>query len=226
MATRTEDWNPLDFQCPLRCSYCPEKGYSEAPVLADGWEIIPDHYAIWVCANTDLFCDEVPDSLIEEILMKASEYPGKGFLFSTKNPSRYWPFIDKIPSWSYITATVESDIDHGCSLASPPLERLEQMRQLKLSGGHSYPEVCLSIQPVMEFTDGFAEAVLSAGLDQVSISYELTGIEGFPTPEFDKVLALAKTLSEESMVNLNCVTIHPNTHLEDWPLRVYEGKLT
>ena len=222
----TENWNPLDFQCPLRCNYCPEKGYSEIPVLADGWESISRHYAIWACPNTDLFCDEVPDALIEKILMKASEHH-KGFIFSTKNPSRYWAFIDKFPPWSYITATVESDIDHGCSLAPPPLERLEQMRQLKLAMGSQYPEVCLSIQPVMEFTDDFAEAVLNAGFDQVSISYELTGIEGFPTPEFDRVLTLAKTLAtEKTMVQLNCVAIHPDTHLEDWPLRIYNGELT
>lgn len=186
---------------------------------------MPRHFGVMVCPSTDLFCEDVPDSLIEKILEVARGYSGKGFVFSTKNPGRYRSFIDQIPVWSYLTATVESDIDHGCSLAPPPMERLEEMRKLRgfLRRGLSSIEVCLSIQPVMEFTDGFVDAVLSVKPDQVSISYELTGIEGFPTPEFSRVLALAKTVSEEATVTLNCIRIQPDSHLDDWPLRELDG---
>jgi len=217
--TPTENWKPLDFQCPYACTYCPEEGYSETPRLRERWEDIPSRFAIWVCPDTDLFCDEVPSGLIESILEKASDYPHyphKAFIFCTRNVERYSEFLDKFPQWTYFATTVESDIDHGCSRAPPPMVRLEELKKLKfaLSDLPGIYETCISIKPIMNFTDKFADIIRHVMPDQVSIGREVMCIENFPTPRFSEVLTLAKKLSRFTSVNVSGEDIKD---LEDWP---------
>lgn len=225
--TRTENWNPLDFQCPFRCTYCPEEGYSEEPKLVEDWRNISDHYAIWVGTRTDLFSEETPDILIEKILGRASKYPDKCFILCTKNPRRYFDFIDKLPPWTILATTVESDIDYGCSKAPPPMARLEEIRKLKstLKDGPEDRQVGIIIKPVMIFTDGFVDAIREAKLDQVSIGREAIGLIDFPEPSFKEVIDLAKALSKSTQVLLHGALITPLTSLEDWPSIEYSNRV-
>lgn len=215
MTTRTEKWNPLDYQCGYRCTYCPEQDHSRIPKLVE--DRMPSHFAVWVAEGTDIFCDEVPSDLISNILEQTRGYPGKSFLFCTKNPARYFEFIDEFPSQSYFISTVESDIDYKYSTAPSPKERLEELAKLKPLVGMS--DVCISIQPILEFTDDFVELIRQLNPDQVSIGNELTGLEGFPTPEFYRAMWLAQQLSEFSMVNINEEPVNEHTILQDWPFR-------
>ena len=229
--TKTENWNPLNFQCPFECTYCPEEGWSEEPKLAEGWRNIPNHYAIWACTETDLFCDETPDDLITKILARASEYPGKCFIFGTKNPRRYFDFIDKLPPWTILATTVESDIDYGCSRAPPPMARLEEARKLKFALGSGIinrgggRQIGIIIKPVMAFTDGFVDAIRSVLPDQVSIGREVIGLFDFPEPSFQEIMDLARALSNSTQVLLHGALITPLTSLEDWPSVEYSSRV-
>lgn len=197
------------------------------PKLREEWEDIPDHFAIWVCPDTDLFCDEVLSSLIETVLGRASDYPHKAFIFSTRNVTRYSEFLDKFPRWTYFATTVESDIDYGCSKAPPPMVRLGELKKLKfalgvLSAPAGYTrmyETCIAIKPIMKFTDEFVDIIRHVLPGQVSIGREAMGIENFPTPKFSEVLALAKKVSMFTMVNLHGVHVNEHTRLRDWPSR-------
>ncbi len=217
----SSEWNPLDFQCTMYCGYCPEKGHSKVPILRPEEEAeMPRHYSVWVNETTDLFCPEVPDSIIEAIFERASrEGGGKCFLICSKNPSRFFDFLDKLPPWSLIVTTVESDIDHGWSKAPPPLKRLEELRRLKfaLSALPGRRETAICIQPVMKFTGNFVEAIHQAMPDQVGIGMELTGLKNFPAPEFSEVMDLARAVSRFTSVNIHGTEIFPDTHLDGWP---------
>lgn len=221
--TKTEKWNPLDFQCRMGCSYCPEKGHSKTPELRDAWKAIPEYFAIWVCEDTDLFAPEVPDDIIKKVLKRASESRRSTCIFCTKNPVRYFDFIDDFPRDAMLAITVESDIDHHCSKAPPPLVRLElagKLRQIldsRRENAFVYRQLCLSIQPMMPFTYRFAELIREVKPHQVSIGYELLGLEGFPTPEFSKVMELSNKLIGFSEVNINGFPY--DTDFDDWPYR-------
>jgi len=193
-------------------------GYSKTPKLREGWEDIP-RGAIWVCSDVDLFSDEVPSRLIESILERASEYTGKSYIFSTRNVKRYSEFLGKFPQWTYLATTVESDINYGCSKAPPPMVRLEELKELKytLSLNLSRIETCLSIKPIMKFTDKFADIVRQTLPDQVAIGKEVMDIKGFPTPPFREVLTLAKKLSEFTMVAIHGHHVSKDTRLRTWP---------
>ncbi len=221
MTTRTENWKPLEFHCPYECTYCPESemAYSETPKLRKEWMDIPSHYAIWVCPDTDLFSDDVPSSVIESVLERAAQYSDKGFIFCTRNVKRYSEFLGKFPSWVYLATTAESDINYGCSKAPPPMVRLKELRELKHTLGdfHSRAETCISIKPVMRFTDKFFEALRQALPDQIMIGKELMGIENFPTPRFSEALTLAKKLSTFSDVNIHGYRVSKDTRLRVWP---------
>jgi len=224
MSTKTENWKPLDFHCPYECTYCPEceVEYSKTPRLRKGWMYIPHYHAIWVCPDTDLFSDEVPSSLIESILKRASQYPSKGYVFSTRNVKRYSEFLDKFPPWVYLSTTVVSDIDYGCSKAPPLMVRLEELKELKYALGikrHGRFETCIAIKPIMKFTDKFVDIIRHAMPDQVSIGKEIMGIKDFPTPPFREVLTLAKKLLAFTEVNMHSYHISKDTRLKDWPDR-------
>lgn len=228
--TETENWKPIDFQCTLECTYCPEKGYSETPRLNDDWESIPRYFAIWVSPDTDIFCEEVPDRLINLVMERASQHSRgtrRCFIFCTKNTARYHDFLDKLPQWAMLVTTVESDFNYGCSRAPPPAVRLEEVRKLKfaISDLRGDYQIGIAIQPIMDFTDNFVKAIKFAMPDQVSIGRELTGLKNFPEPSFDKVMTLARSLSKFTEVNIHSVAITPLTTLEKWPPRVLPHRL-
>uniref|UniRef100_A0A6M3M6F2 Radical SAM superfamily protein n=1 Tax=viral metagenome TaxID=1070528 RepID=A0A6M3M6F2_9ZZZZ len=219
--TETKDWKPIDFQCTIECLYCPEHGNSVVPMLRPGWQTIPNHYAIFVAGDTDIFAPEVPDDMIRKVMEKARK-TWNTFIFSTKNPSRYFEFIDDFPANSLISVTVESDIDHHFSKAEPPLTRLRWMKELNTTlkkERRGDVEVCISIQPILPFSENFAASIEEVKPSQVGIGYELTGLKWFPTPEFCDVLSLARALSAFSLVNIHGVDIDADTELEDWPFR-------
>lgn len=219
--TETKKWKPLEYQCPLRCTYCPEEGeeHSEKPRLRGDWRNIPHHFAIWVSGDTDLFCEEVPNDLINSIMRAASEHPDKCFIFCTKNPGRYFDFIDKFPPWTILATTVESDIDYNCSRAPPPMVRLEELRKLRLALGDfsRTKTVAISIQPIMTFTDNFVGAIRRVMPDQVGIGREVTNLLNFPEPPFQDVIDLARALSRFTTALIQGDMIMPSTSLKDWP---------
>ena len=163
----------------------------------------------------------LPDGMIRKVMARAHE-TWNTFIFSTKNPSRYFDFIDDFPANSLVSATVESDIAHHFSKAEPPLTRLRWMKELNATlkeGERPDVEVCLSIQPILPFSKYFAASIEEVKPSQVSIGYELTRLKWFPTPEFCDVLSLARALSAFSTVNIHGVNIQADTELEDWPFR-------
>lgn len=223
--TTHQHWHPLDFQCPY-CLYCPERGHSRKPKLRTEEEM-PWIGVVWVCGDTDLFHPAVPDHLIKEILKEARSYDYKSFIFCTKNPERYFDFWEDFPHHSLLVITIESDIDHGW--CTPPLQnRIDTTRKLaeyshitdtidRASGKHSHREICIAVQPIMTFTESFAETIINTQASQVSLGMEVLGLPDFPSPDLDTVASLAKTLSHHMMVSIDGARVFEDTHLTEWP---------
>lgn len=195
-------WNPLDFDCLYGCTYCPEKGkHSVKPKLRENWRNIPRDMAIWVPEDTDLFHPAVPSELISKVLKRAREV-SHGYIFCTKNPERYKEFLYEFPNWSYLCVTIESDIDYKSSTAAPPLQRFKEMMEVKQMRDRkrtpsykSVVEICVCIQPVMEFTPNFLELLVELAPDQISIGPEKCGFDT-PQPSLREVCELAVDLKK------------------------------
>lgn len=218
VTTHTGKWNPLDFDCRHYCTYCPENGkYSHEAALREGWRMIPRlEYAIWVSEDTDLFHDAVPSELISKVLKRAREVR-KGYIFCTKNPARFKEFVDEYPPWAYLSTTIESDIDYKNSQAPPPLQRFKDAMGLKSMHKNSYfsqIEICVCIQPVMEFTPRFLDLLVELAPNQISIGPEKCGYDT-PQPSLQAVTELAIALQNripnvEVNVHGRGVKLHDN----------------
>ncbi len=92
-----ETVNPLAGECKHGCVYC----YMEP--LKKRFKAIRDKYSgepridekglakirgkgktVFVCSSTDLFAENVPGELIQEILKRCCKYPDNTYLFQTK----------------------------------------------------------------------------------------------------------------------------------------------
>lgn len=235
MTSKTNNWKPLDFQCPYVCDYCPEKGHSPVPQLRGTWDQIPwDRLGVWVASDTDLFHPAVPTELIERILKRAREIY-HCYIFCTKNPKRYLDFLGQFPSWTFFVTTVESDIDYYFSKAPPPLERLEWMKVLKKTLNENPDlrpvdyEINLDLQPIMDFTEEFLPKLLELAPNQIGIGRRVGDCE-LPEPSFRKTIYLAREMSKclvlgnpishQCMVNIDgCHVYHNNNDFVDWPPR-------
>jgi DNA repair photolyase len=73
--------------------------------------------------------------------------PRTGFFFLTKNPVRYFEFLDRMPENARLGATVETNRDEGyerISRAPKPSERLEAM------AGLDWPRKVIVVEPVLD----------------------------------------------------------------------------
>ena len=173
------------------------------------------HDAVFVCVDTDLFHPRVPDSKIRKILRVASSIHDADetiFVFGTKNPARILDYWGMMPRGSYYPITVESDIDHHVTQAPPALERLSAFKKLS---GLSMNTV-LAVQPIMRFTDRFADLIIAAQPNQVAIGSEQFGLPCFPTPPFREARMLAKKLKAASIPHVY-LNGHEEFNFVQWP---------
>ena len=219
------EWNPLRWLCGHGCLYCPEfarakNKASSVPHLRPHWRKLPAPRkdAVCVCIDTDLFHPRVPDALIREILAEARRVHDTDdtiFIFGTKNPGRILDYLGEMPRDSYYLVTVESDIDHHMSQAPPALERLGAFSKLS---GLSMNTV-LAIQPIMRFTERFADLIIATNPGQVAIGSEQFGLPFFPTPPFREARTLAKKLKAAGVSHVG-INGHEGLNFTRWPAYV------
>lgn len=163
-------WNPLGGECPHRCSYCStnflkkqykviESKYTGSPVLIEkelssSLAKPDDDKVIFVCNMTDLFADSVPSNAIEKILEHCREYPVNTYLFQTKNPKRFFDFIDNdmFPEKTILGTTIETNKDDiVVSDAPKPNDRIPWMWELTDKKYSSKFKRMVTLEPIMDF---------------------------------------------------------------------------
>lgn len=153
----THTWNPLAGACPHECKYCYVGPMKDKPVLKAKYSGEPriqesemstnlgGGNTIFVCNMTDLFAEEVPHSIICQILEKCTSQ--NKYVFLTKNPGRYHEVSFYMNS-KYMTvgATIESDKTYADTKAPSMMER----GGLMMAVPHKF-QTFISIEPIMDF---------------------------------------------------------------------------
>ncbi len=149
--------------CTHLCSYCwamrlIEQRLRDNPKYRNGFrptfhtdELLRARFSprdvVFVVDMGDMFSPGVPDEWIDKVLDVLRGQPA-AYLFLTKNPARYFRFLDRFPRRSTLGATIETnrdDLATSVSRAPPPSQRAKAMAEL------DWPQKYISIEPVMDF---------------------------------------------------------------------------
>ncbi len=207
----TESWNPVTG-CLHECTYCwakrlanerlkDSRRYREGFKPRLNREEFKRRFrggVVFITDMGDLFGDFIPKDWILTVLRYVRRFSNTFFLFLTKNPKRYFEFIDEIPGNVILGATVETDKDEiykGISKAPRPSERIEAMKKLEWEAKY------LSIEPILDFSPRFVEEIEEINPFAVYIGYDNYG-NRLPEPRLDKTLSLIKELRERGFLIL------------------------
>ena len=132
----------LGGECSHKCSYCYVNNvrWGRAPrycgevrlieketktKLGTGRVIFKEHM-------NDLFAASVPDKMILSILLHCRQWPDNTYVFQSKNPARYIPFLTLFPAKTILLVTIETnrDIDKNISVAPSPCDRMKAMVEI------------------------------------------------------------------------------------------------
>lgn len=197
----THTWHPI-IGCLHGCSYCWAKDLVEKRLrhhggkYKDGFfkpklvesELTGDFNVkdaiIGVSIIAEMWGKWVPREWILRVLEKCKEAdPSVWFLYQTKNPARYWEFLEELPYNSYLGVTIETNRNYHVTKAPPPEERYRRTIHL--------PKLrFLSIEPVMDFD----LPIMLKWIDKISpITIEI-GADNYghnlPEPEWSKIQQL------------------------------------
>ena len=132
----------------------------------------------------------MPREWILKVLEAVKANPRVKFLFLTKNPSRYFEFIDRMPENVLLGATIETDRDEGYSAISrapKPSERLQAMAKLE------WPAKVVSVEPVLRFSERFPQLLAEVKPLLAYVGYDNYGCK-LPEPRLSETLQLIETL--------------------------------
>jgi len=206
-----ETWNPVTG-CPHQCRYCwarqlamtklrNSRRYREGFTTKLNDEEFRMKFRggiVFVSDMGDLFAHTVKDEWISRVIEHISKFPDTFFLFLTKNPARYRDFLSEFPSNAILGATIETDDDdlylrHRISFAPLPSKRIEAMREL------DWDLKFISIEPILDFTNGFVDELREIGPFMVYVGYDNYGNK-LPEPPLKKTEELIAGLREFTLV--------------------------
>jgi DNA repair photolyase len=206
----THTWNVLCGKCPHECDYCYVAAMTKRfPSTKHMYEGVPRFNEddrninlgkgkkIFVAHTGDLFADDVPDEIINEILDLCNKYPENEYVLQTKNPYRYIEFLDKISPKNFeLGTTVETDdvsLLEKHSKAPTPLSRVINMAHLKDAGYKTF----ITVEPVMKMIkpDKFGEMLIYASPDFINIGADSKKIS-LPEPTWSEIQFLIKKITD------------------------------
>ena len=161
---------------------------------------VPRDPRIFVVAHGDLFGWWVPKDVIERILEVCRSVDKEIWFFETKNPRRYFDFIDKFPENTVLSTTIETNREYPFRVRGytpPPVERFHFIHEVRV---HSDFPVHVSIEPIMDFDlDIMVRWIRLIKPFKVSVGYDSLH-NGLPEPPLEKTLALIKELEKFTVV--------------------------
>lgn len=143
----THTWNPIKGKCSHDCKYCYMKVFSQRPLHLVEKELKDDlgqDNFIFVGSSTDMFAEDVSKEWISKVLEHCRIYKNT-YLFQSKNPMRFNEFINEFPLSSIFGTTLESNINHGISLAQDVSARAVWLSDFKAN------IKMVSVEPIMDF---------------------------------------------------------------------------
>lgn len=218
-------WNPLAGRCLHGCKYCyvtkkickmllriGNKKYIGEPRLEEKelrTRLVKpnDGKLIFVEACGDLFQKAVSDDIILAVLEYCNAFPDNEYLFQSKNPGRFFEFLDDFPPNFILGTTIETNrhisltIDPLPEWCQPPPSRYQRMlsiAQLRIEGY----ETMISIEPIVDFDlEPFIAMINTANPRFVSIGADSQNCN-LPEPNHRKLYVFIKELEKITNVRL------------------------
>lgn len=218
--------NPIGGDCFHRCIYCyrntmmsrsanVKNKYTGEPRLIESEmrKSLGKDKVMFVCSMCDLFAQDVPDNIIERVIIKCKSFPQNRYLFQTKNPVRMLNLLikqpDIFPRKMILGTTIETNrvktLYRGISKAPCPEERYKVMVEIsehrKFMPGKDI-QVMVSIEPaiksdikvMVDWMKHIKPDYVSVGADSKS--------KGLVEPSKEQILILADCLEKFTEVRL------------------------
>ncbi len=149
---------------------------------------------VFVVSMGDMWAAYIKDEWIDQVLKACRNSPGTIFFFETKNPMRYYDWLELIPENVILSSTIETNRDYNLSEAPEVKERYLAMKQLQWQSKH------VSIEPIVDFD---LKVVVRWFRDIepiiVSVGYDNYGC-GLPEPSLSKTMKLIGELKKFTKV--------------------------
>jgi hypothetical protein len=201
-------WNPLAGECPHKCRYCSTNALKRYPVIKAKYsgELRLDENAmlkdlgsgntIFVCAQNDLFAEQVKHNQIHTILNYCKIFPENTYFFQSKNPARMIDYIPSFPKDSILCTTIESNRDNLSCEAPGMNSRAHAIRYLK-----RFFKTAITIEPIVDFDlNEFGELIKYANPDKINIGGD-SKHNHLPEPSKEKILALINELQKFTTID-------------------------
>jgi len=148
---------------------------------------------IFVGSSIDMWASDVPSEWIESVLVYCCSFPDNKYLFQSKNPERFFDFLDKMPPNRVLATTIETNrqtVINSVSKAPSLINRKAAMVGLGLAG----ETIQITIEPIMQFD----EQVLHLWMYQISPSMIAIGADSkghhLPEPTGEQISSLLELL--------------------------------
>jgi len=151
---------------------------------------------IFVGSSTDMFAESVPKLWIKKVLDKCCQSYQDGYLFQSKNPSKFMDFLGRYPSNVVFCTTIETNrwYPEIMNNAQSPFDRVGAMREI------AYPKY-VTIEPIMDFDlPEMVDLIKECNPIQVNIGAD-SGHNNLPEPSIDKLLQLIEELETFTTIN-------------------------
>lgn len=212
----TETYNPIGGICPYNCVYCWAKDlikryghrkYSGKYYLVKGAlkKKFKAGSFVFLCDMLDLFADNVPSEIISQVLEIIRDNPESKFLLETKNPKRYFEFLDDFPSNVVLGVTIESTDDlypetkskyktyKDTSVSPTPWTRIMYMLELRKM---TELDFFVSVEPILSFNVFWFVAVFKL-LRPWAVAVGYDNYKHFlPEPKLEETEELIKKLEK------------------------------
>jgi len=150
---------------------------------------------IFIEHMNDLLAVDIPNDWIRSIINHTLVYPRNTYVFQTKNPMRYYNFLELLPHDAILGTTIESNrIYPGLSKAPVPRERT-----LAMIGLPDKFKKFLTIEPVLQFdVEILGRWISDIRPDFLNLGADSKGF-GLPEPTVEKIMELTNWLKEEGI---------------------------
>ena len=211
----TKTWNPV-IGCKHGCTYCWARKLAEEKLkplggkYKDGFKPTLVQKGlnkrfkagefVFVSDMGDLFGDWVPEAWILRVFDTIRKSPEATFLLQTKNPERYFTFIEYLPENVMLGVTIESNRYYPkISKAPSPKDRYWWINVIE-----SF-EKFISIEPIMDFDlSVFVDWIKNIKPKMVAVGYDNYN-NHLPEPSLEKTLKLIEELEKFTEVQLKTI---------------------
>jgi len=203
----TNTWNPIGGFCKYNCIYCYgkkgrlaklKKYQGEPRLIEKELKVLKSDKIIFVGSMTDIFGEWIPSEIIRKVLEHCRKFPENTYLFQSKNPKRFFEFIDEFPEKCILGSTIETNRIYASISKAPSVSiRIYMMQKIPENF-----ETMISIEPIMDLdVNALIYDIRKINPKFVSIGADSKN-SNLPEPNPEKTRELIKELNKFTKVKI------------------------